>query len=236
MIRSTMNISKTIQKLCFTDLEKGPAYTGTVLSCHLPQSDVGLCRTDMIKKYVQLLESGSVIARQNRSLLQAIYCGYYYQQLATYSIEKGQKNIYLESALKNWNTVIHQKQVPSDVRCYISLELGHIMQLLAHSWPQIEELYLSLFELSPERGESLEPIIRHYVAAEDYPIAYIFSSYTIEHHLFPETSISKWPISSQFRGWKVAELHIAVCESLGLFEEIKEINRKFRSLEKPVPA
>jgi hypothetical protein len=226
---------KTFQKIGFRDIGKGHSYADAVLSGHPSMVAFSGTKLDVLKRYIQMIESGDILHRQNRAILQKIYCGYYYEQLGLSGDEQDKKRQYFENALKNWNEILDKRSIPCDVRYYVLLSTARIMDALDCSWPLIEDICLSAFKIFPQQGEALEPIIRHYFSTHDSAIAYIFSSYAKEQHAFSPPITSNWRREPTFKGWAIVDLHISICESLGLFKEASTILNELTQLNSQNP-
>jgi len=229
-------LKNQITRLNFSHIKEGPVFIENVISnCLEKENKVTEDKAQRYKLFINLLESGIALERRNKTLSLQFLSGYCYDQLTRITSDKDDNNVYLKEALNCFQYLIQRNSIKGEENYYIQLCAGYIMIQLGNPWPQVEELLLSAFETLPERGESIELIIKHYHSIREDKIAYIFSSFAKEKYFSHPPTTAKWLFNPRFYNWRVLDLHILICFCLRVLKKAYHVYSQLLQLTRQQP-
>ena len=208
----------TTPPLSISTIAEGPAFAETLLMARIKEKD--LHPKDRCLECIEMLKKGTVIEGRQRAAVQNFYLGHFYEQVAARTDDPQASKFFAEAALAHYNSLIRAGGLQGEPFFYAHLRTGQLMNFLGSTWPPCEKILLQAYALAPGRGEPMEAIIRYYLSAQQWAIAYIFSSFSKENFFnkLPVKNIA-WGLHDSFYHWKVLDLHTAVCFNAGAMEE-----------------
>jgi hypothetical protein len=149
--------------------------------------------------------------------------GYFYQKAGgSCSHENERENLFKQS-LTNYQSFQHTgHSKKTDIHYFAQWQIGSLQKSLRYPWAVAEESHLKAMEYNVERGEAHRDIIIYYCLQQNWPVAYIYSSYCLTHFLGNIPSKGNWFVNTPFYKWKILKYHMSVLLQLGELEQFKE--------------
>jgi len=141
---------------------------------------------------------------------------------ARYCLQGKEHTTLLDKAIHYYEEVVKIGHASPEHQFVSQLELGTIQEELQYPWPEIQQAFLKAYAIDPLRGESIKKIIFHYIQAEEWNLAYVFTRFSraifFNRNPYPERGLL---VDEAFYNWQVLDLHTAVCLKMGKSQEGK---------------
>jgi glycosyltransferase involved in cell wall biosynthesis len=101
---------------------------------------------------------------------------------------------------------------------------------LNENWENIQSLFLQSYNEDMQQAESIADLIRHYMAAKQWPIAHLFSSfaYDIYHNKPPELDDNGSRIEKSLYQWELLFFHSICCYHTKRTQEAKALRKTLK--------
>jgi hypothetical protein len=207
-------------RISIQQILQGPTALENALTTQIPQSPQEGRSLSWLNQIINTLQSRKPGFWKKDKIAYHFTLGYAFQQAANLATpDSPEKKALLEGALTNFKAIQKWPKKYAELAFYVINNQAQTMTALGQEWPEVEEVCLDAFEIHPTRAESLVQIIKHYLTTQEWPIAYIFSSYCREHHYDHFPTNDHWGLDPELYNWKLLDMHTAVCFNMGNMEE-----------------
>ncbi|GGB24006.1 hypothetical protein GCM10011511_54870 [Puia dinghuensis] len=141
---------------------------------------------------------------------------------------KNKAREYRLAAKKYYITALNLTEIGVQEKVIISQHLAESMDFLKEEWPKTQELLLSAYSLYMQKAESLAEIIRHYMTAKKWNIAYLFSSFAYKecNGRPPALDVIGGMININLYEWELLLYYSICCYFTGRGQEAKMLRKQ----------
>jgi hypothetical protein len=180
-------------------------------------------------KYVSLLEQYYREGHQDFRTL--YYTGVSYQNAAGHSRSKRRAKEYLQKAKEYHERASEDPNLAIKDKILFYSALAAIRIELNEEWAETEQILLNAYAIDIQKGESIEPIIYHYISTKQWNSAYLFSSFAYDNYNGRDPSINVHDITQpKLYSWEFMLYHSICAFMSGRIEEAKILRQKLNSL------
>jgi len=172
--------------------------------------------------HISVLEKLSQKVNAKKRILILFYKGYYYQRTITTQGNDSEKADTNKKALANYEAFLREKVGPPEIQYYAQWQAGLLQESLHYPWRQVQYTLLKARPLDPLRAEAHTRLIRHYLKESNWPLSYLFNSFSKEH-FYNNCPARKWGIDPSCYNWRILDKQWAICAALGNKEEMGKI-------------
>jgi pentatricopeptide repeat protein len=204
----------------------GPAYISRLFEMLLIKKGVAdvhkLSYSDRLQKYIDLLETNNQKGNHTKRAIICFYLAHFNHQLADNLSESKIK--FYEKAIYHYQSYLKLTKGAEQSKFYAQWQVGMLLDYLQYPWAAAQDELLKARTIDLCRGEAIKKIIDHYLSTEEWPIAYLFSSYSIEHFYDRNPIASRcWYVDFNCYNWKVLDTQIQVCCKTGKYKEAETV-------------
>jgi hypothetical protein len=145
-----------------------------------------------------------------------------HRSVAYCSNEKEREALFKKSLADYQSFQVTGKNKNTDIHYFTQWQIGLLQHSLGFKWSVAEESFLKAMEYDRKRGEALREIVIYQCLHENWPVAYIYSSYCKTRLLGKIPSNRKWHINVPFYQWKILKYHISILLQLGDIGQSRE--------------
>ena len=192
-----------------------------------------------IFEYISIIEKLSQKVNVKKRILLLFYKAYFLQKAMAAESSDSEKVSLGKRALASYEVFLREKSATPEIRYYAQWQMGLLQESLDYPWPQVQYTLLKARPLNTTRAEAHTKLVRHYLRESNWPLAYLFNSFSTEqfYNHYPSGS---WGIDLSCYNWRILDKQWAICAALDKQEELKIVKKDltdyFQAHKRELPA
>ncbi|HTR29176.1 MAG TPA: hypothetical protein VMH27_07895 [Puia sp.] len=205
----------------------GPLYVERVFDSLLTKKGVKavvlMQSAERYALYLDYLKTNIDVHNHTQYAVTQFYKGYFSQQLAAHCISQETARHFQEKALCYYQNYLELAEREGESRYYSQWQSALLQDLLGYPWPQVEESLLKAAAIDPLRGEAIKKLMDHAVRADDWQLAYSYSSRAVRDY-YDKNPVAgrQWFVDFDAYNGKLLSTHLLICYKLGYLHDTGE--------------